>query len=56
MQYEIIGHYLHVFFIEIQLKKQNLKIIILGARVSALKPVYQSPKPPGYVPDITAML
>ena len=28
MHYEIIGHYFHVFFIEIQLKKQNLKIII----------------------------
>ena len=36
-------------FVDIQLQKENLKNIFLGARIWAPKLVYQSPKRPGYV-------
>ena len=51
MHCEIIDHYFNVFFIEVQLKEENLKYF-LRAKVSAPKPVYQSPKRPEYVTGI----
>ena len=44
--------YFNIFFVEIQLKKENWKCF-LGARVWAPKLVCWSPKQPEYVTDIT---
>ena len=44
MHCEIINRYFDVFFVEIQLKKENLKNVF-----RAPKPVYRTLKQPGYV-------
>ena len=49
MHYEIIDRYFNVFFVEIQ-QKTKLEKCCLCARLWAPKPVYRSPKRPGYVP------
>ena len=49
MHLEIIDHYFNLLFVEIQLKKENLKSVFWGARVWVAKPVYRSPKLPGNV-------
>ena len=46
MHCEIIDCYFSVFFVEIQLKKENVKSIFLGTKVWT---PYWSPKRPGYV-------
>ena len=40
-------------FVEVQLKKENLKSVFLGDRVWVPKPVYWSLKQPGYITDGT---
>ena len=57
MHFEIIDRYFNVFFLEIQLKKKKkLEKFYLGARVWVPKPVYGSPKQPGYVPVVQDVL
>ena len=47
MYYEIIYHYLNMFFVEMHLKKETLKSVFWVPKL-----VYWFPKPPGYVTDI----
>ena len=48
MHCEIIDRNFNIFFVEIQLKKENLKSAFFGTRVWEPKLVYQSPKWPEY--------
>ena len=53
---EITDRYINVFFDDIQLKKENLKSVFLGARVWAPKLVNRSPKWPRHITDIISTL
>ena len=50
MHCEITDCYFNVFFVEMQLKKENMKSVFFGARVWAPKSVYRSPNRPKYMP------
>ena len=49
MHCEMTDCYFNIYFIKIQLKIENLKIVFLGARVWAPKPVHQAPKWSEYI-------
>ena len=59
MRCKIDDRYFNVFFVEIQLKKENQKNGFLGARAWAPKPVCRCPKRPKHVtenPEVKILL